>query len=70
MPGTWIGSSPEIIVERVTGFVVDSIDEAVGATERIGSISPEACRENAESRFSAIAMARAYERVYTAVAMK
>ncbi len=62
------GALPEIIVDGRTGFVVDSVGEAVGATERIGGISPEACRENAESRFSAIVMARAYERVYKAVA--
>ncbi|MHC4697279.1 MAG: glycosyltransferase family 4 protein [Planctomycetota bacterium] len=64
------GALPEIIVEGRTGFVVDSVDEAVGATERVGSISPKACRENAESRFSAAVMARGYECVYRAVAMK
>ena len=50
--------------EGPTGFVVDSIDEAVRATDKLSTISPAACRRNAETRFSAAAMARGYERVY------
>lgn len=62
------GALPEIIIDGRTGFVVDSIDQAVQAVERLGGISPEACRENTESRFSAAVMARSYERVYGALA--
>jgi glycosyltransferase involved in cell wall biosynthesis len=64
------GALPEIIREGRTGFVVDSIDDAVRATEKIAGIMPQACRENAESRFSANAMARGYERVYEALATR
>ncbi|MFQ5592354.1 MAG: glycosyltransferase, partial [Phycisphaerae bacterium] len=58
------GALPEIIIHGRTGFVVDSVDEAVRAAGELGTISPEDCRANAESRFSAESMARGYERVY------
>ncbi len=64
---TRFGALPEIIVEGETGFVVDSIDEAVKATEKLGSLSPAACRANAETRFSATAMAKGYDTVYTSL---
>ncbi|UCE58585.1 MAG: glycosyltransferase family 4 protein [Phycisphaerales bacterium] len=62
------GALPEIIVEGKTGFVIESIDEAVRVTERLGGLNPDDCRANAESRFSAGAMARGYERVYQGLA--
>ena len=58
------GALPEIIVEGRTGFVVDSVDEAVVAVGEVGRISARACRENAEMRFSAKAMAEGYSTVY------
>ncbi len=61
---TRFGALPEIIVEGETGFVVDTIDEAVRAVDRLGALSPTACRKNTESRFSAAAMAKGYEAVY------
>ena len=61
---TRFGALPEIIREGRTGFVVDSIDEAVEAVGRIEHIEPAACRENAETRFSAAAMARGYAAAY------
>jgi glycosyltransferase involved in cell wall biosynthesis len=65
---TRFGALPEIIVEGKTGFVVDSIDSAVHATEKLHTIAPAACRANAESRFSAEAMAKGYEAVYRSLA--
>ena len=56
------GAMPEIIVEGKTGFVVDSVDQAVRATKKLSGIRPQACRRNAETRFSAAAMARGYAR--------
>jgi hypothetical protein len=46
---------------------VDSIDEAVHATERLDRLSPAACRANVESRFTAAAMAKGYERAYASL---
>ncbi len=64
---TRFGALPEIILEGETGFVVDSIEEAVRAIKQLGRISPTACRANAESRFSAAAMAKGYETVYASL---
>lgn len=61
---TRFGALPEIILDGKTGFVVDSLDDAVAAVAKLPSISPFACRENAASRFSANAMAKGYESVY------
>ena len=54
------GALPEIIREGRTGFVIDSIDDAVDATKRLGTLSPSDCRKNATSRFSTTAMAQRY----------
>ena len=64
---TRFGALPEIIREGETGFVVDSVEEAIMATEKLGTISPQACRANAESRFSAATMAKGYEQAYHSV---
>lgn len=64
---TRYGALPEIIIEGETGFVVDSIDEAVRATEKLNTLSHTACRANVESRFSAAAMAKGYEAVYASL---
>ena len=61
---TRLGALPEIIVEGKTGFVVDAIEDAVVATQKLDTLSPTACRANAESRFSARTMAMGYEAVY------
>lgn len=61
---TRFGALPEIIVEGQTGFVVDSVEEAVAAVSKLGTISPMDCRRNVEQRFTASAMAEGYARVY------
>ena len=43
------GSVPEVIEDGVTGFVVDSIDEAVQAVERVAGLSRHACRRCSRS---------------------
>jgi glycosyltransferase involved in cell wall biosynthesis len=58
------GSVPEIIEDGVTGFVVNTVDEAVAATRRISAISRRACRAAFERRFSASRMASDYVRLY------
>ncbi len=61
---TRFGALPEIIIDGQTGFVVDSIEGAVRAVDRVDRVSPARCRQNAEKRFSAAAMAAGYESVY------
>lgn len=61
------GSVPEVIDDGVTGFVVDSIAQAVEAVGRVGDLSRLACREIFEKRFDAARMARDYVEVYRKV---
>jgi glycosyltransferase involved in cell wall biosynthesis len=58
------GSVPEVITDGVTGYVVNSIEEAVRAIERSGDLSRRACRQTFEDRFDAARMARDYVEVY------
>ena len=61
------GSVPEVIDDGVTGFVVNSIAEAVEAVSRVGDLSRRACRKTFERRFDAARMARDYVEVYRKV---
>jgi len=58
------GSVPEVIEHGKTGFIVNSIDEAVSALEQIKNINRVDCRKAFEKRFTARRMAEDYERVY------
>lgn len=58
------GSTPEIMVDGVTGFLVSNQDEAVMAARNIGSIDRKRCRETFDRRFTVERMAAAYARVY------
>ncbi len=61
---TRYGYLPELIKHGETGFLVDSVEEAAEAVQRLAQIAPRACRVNVETRFSALVMAAGYERVY------
>ena len=58
------GAVPEIVEHGRTGFVVGDLDEAIAATERIGEISRQRCRELFEERFTAARMASDYLALY------
>lgn len=58
------GSVAELVDDGVTGFVVESVEEAVDAVKRIPSISRQGCRERFEKRFSARRMCEDYLRAY------
>ena len=58
------GSVPEIIDHGETGFIVDSIEEAVEAVQRIGELDRTRVRRRFEERFSAKTMARNYVALY------
>lgn len=58
------GSMPELIEHGVTGFLVDTVDEAIAALDRISEIDRAACRRAVEQRFSVEAMAEKYHRLY------
>ena len=58
------GSMPELIEHGVTGFLVDSFEEAVDAIGRLGEIDRAACRRAVERRFTVERMADAYLALY------
>ncbi len=59
-----MGAMPEIVDDGDTGFLVDDVDGAVAAIARVGSLSRDACRAAAESRFGVQRMAGSYARTY------
>jgi glycosyltransferase involved in cell wall biosynthesis len=64
------GSVPEVIEDGVTGFICSSEEEMVAAIGRLGEIDRARCRAEAERRFSPLAMARAYERLYESLLLE
>lgn len=58
------GSVPEIMENRVTGFIVKELDAAVEATRQVRNLSRAGCREVFEKRFTASRMAKDYVHVY------
>ncbi|MEJ6790041.1 glycosyltransferase family 4 protein [Brevundimonas sp. BR2-1] len=58
------GSTPEVIEDGETGFLVDTLEQAVAAAGRAHLLDREAIRARFDLRFSATAMARRYLDVY------
>ncbi|MGU3317114.1 glycosyltransferase family 4 protein [Sphingomonas sp. M6A6_1c] len=58
------GSMPELIEHGVTGFLVDSVDEAIAAVARLPEIDRAACRAAVAARFTVERMADAYIALY------
>ena len=59
-----LGSCREVIADGRTGFLVNDVDEAVKAVEKIPEISRQACRQRVEEKFSLDVMVENYEKVY------
>jgi glycosyltransferase involved in cell wall biosynthesis len=64
------GSVPEIVEHGVTGFIVDSIEEAVAAVHEAPRLDRAQVRRRFEERFSAARMARDYLSVYRSLARR
>lgn len=58
------GSAPEIVEDGATGYLVDTIEQAIAAAGRAHLLDREAIRARFDLRFSATAMARSYLDVY------
>ena len=58
------GSMPELIDDGVTGFLVDTPEQAVDAIERVGDLDRAACRRVVIERFSVERMADEYLTLY------
>ncbi|MDH3638113.1 MAG: glycosyltransferase [Gammaproteobacteria bacterium] len=58
------GAIPEIVEHGETGFLVNNVDEAVQAVDKIDTLDRSRCREAVEQRFTASRMAQDYLNVY------
>ena len=61
------GSVPEVIDPGITGFIVESMEEAVRALEKVQHLDRKRCREVFERRFSSSRMAQDYLKIYERV---
>ncbi len=61
------GSVPEVVADGVSGFVVQSAEEAVKAVARLPELGRSAVRAHAEKNFSQQRMVEGYLRVYEQV---
>jgi glycosyltransferase involved in cell wall biosynthesis len=61
------GALAEVVRDGVTGFVVESLEQAVEACGRVQEISSEACIAHAQENFSSQRMADGYSQLYRRV---
>ena len=61
------GSMPELIEDGVTGFLVNTIEEAIEAVGRLDQIDRAACRSAVAARFTVEAMADRYIALYRSI---
>lgn len=61
------GSVPEVIDDGITGYICDSLDEAVERVDRITTLDRRKCRAAVEMRFNAALNVLRHERLYQRV---
>ena len=61
------GSCREVIRDGETGFLVQSVDEALEALKQISSISRKKCRDRVLKNFSIDIMVEKYEQIYDSI---
>lgn len=61
------GSIPEVVAPGRTGFIVDTLDQAVEAVGWLQGLDPERCREEAVRRFDVSRMVDGYLAIYEAL---
>src|SRR5262249_26212359 len=64
------GALAEVIQDGVTGFLVNGVEEAVGALKRIGEIDVGDCVAYARESFSSKRMAEGYARLYGRIGLR
>jgi glycosyltransferase involved in cell wall biosynthesis len=62
-----LGSCGEVIENGRTGFLVNTVNEAVNAVQELASINSATCRKRVQQHFSIDSMMDAYERVYDVI---
>jgi len=58
------GSVPEVVDDGLTGFIVEDVEGAIGAFDRLPQLSREKIRKQFEKRFTARRMAQEYLAAY------
>jgi glycosyltransferase involved in cell wall biosynthesis/quercetin dioxygenase-like cupin family protein len=58
------GSMPEVVADGETGFLVNTVDEAVDAVARVPKVERAACRRRVEEHFSVDRMVDRYLDIY------
>lgn len=61
------GSMPEVVRDGETGFLVETVEEAVAAVARVGELDRRACRRWVEEGFSQRRMVDGYLDVYSRI---
>ena len=61
------GSVRQVVDHGVTGWIVDSVEEAIGAVKATVQLDRKAVRRRFEQRFTARRMANDYIRLYQAI---
>ncbi|MEB3284636.1 MAG: glycosyltransferase family 4 protein [Candidatus Sericytochromatia bacterium] len=64
------GAIPEVVTHGETGFVVETLAEAVEAIACVSALDPKRCRDEAKRRFDVARMVSDYERVYEEIASR
>jgi len=62
-----LGSCREVIADNVTGYLVNSVEEAVQAVGKIDRIDRRKCRQRVEENFTINRMVEGYEKVYAEI---
>src|SRR5581483_6342740 len=65
--GARMGSIPEIVVDGVTGYLCDTVEDAVAKVPQLIAIDRAACRRHVEERFSIERMVDRYCAAYRQV---
>ncbi len=58
------GSVPEVVADRISGFVCRDTQEAAAAVDRLSSLDRKLVRRSCEERFSSDVIVRTYESLY------
>jgi glycosyltransferase involved in cell wall biosynthesis len=64
------GSVPEVVEQDVTGWIVDSVADAVQAVQHVRLLDRRLVRQRFEQRFSVEQMTRQYLKIYQELAKR
>jgi glycosyltransferase involved in cell wall biosynthesis len=68
--GIGLGSIPEVVKDGETGFVVENVNDAVEAVQKVRQIDRRKCRKWVEQNFTAEKMVDGYIKVYEKILAK